>query len=75
MNIYQLHYCSQNGKSKNFNFLKNIFFLLNRVEVTFIRPNGDKIKAKGKEGDSLLDIVVSNNVDLDGFGECNKKIE
>lgn len=41
-----------------------------RVEVTFCLANGKEIKAKGKEGDSLLDIVVNNNVDLDGFGAC-----
>lgn len=40
------------------------------VEVTFIKANGDKIKAKGKVGDSLLDVVVNNNLDLDGFGAC-----
>lgn len=41
-----------------------------RVEVTFIKANGEKIKAKGKVGDSLLDVVVNNNIDLDGFGAC-----
>ncbi|KAL0275505.1 UNVERIFIED_CONTAM: hypothetical protein PYX00_003334 [Menopon gallinae] len=41
-----------------------------RVEVTFRLANGKEIKAKGKEGDSLLDIVVNNNVELDGFGAC-----
>lgn len=41
-----------------------------RVEVTFVRQSGDRIKAKGKVGDSLLDIVVNNNIDLDGFGAC-----
>ncbi|XP_069680869.1 adrenodoxin-like protein 2, mitochondrial [Periplaneta americana] len=40
------------------------------VEVTFVRPNGERIKAKGKEGDSLLDIVVNNSVDLEGYGAC-----
>ncbi|CAG9766781.1 unnamed protein product [Ceutorhynchus assimilis] len=40
------------------------------VEVTFIKANGDEIKAKGKVGDSLLDVVVNNNLDLDGFGAC-----
>lgn len=25
---------------------------------------------KGKVGDSLLDVVVNNNIDLDGFGAC-----
>jgi len=40
------------------------------VNVTFVRASGEKIKASGKVGDSLLDVVVNNNVDLDGFGAC-----
>lgn len=32
--------------------------------------SGQKLSAKGKEGDSLLDVVVNNNVPLDGFGAC-----
>ncbi|KAE8750402.1 hypothetical protein FOCC_FOCC002961 [Frankliniella occidentalis] len=40
------------------------------VEVTFIKASGEAIKTKGKEGDSLLDVVVNNNIDLDGFGAC-----
>jgi len=40
------------------------------VEVTFVKANGERIKAKGKEGDSLLDIVVNNSVDLEGYGAC-----
>ncbi len=40
-------------------------------EVTFIKRNGEKIKAKGKEGDTLLDVVVDNNLDLEGYGAYN----
>ncbi|XP_037820113.1 adrenodoxin-like protein 2, mitochondrial [Lucilia sericata] len=40
------------------------------INVTFVRANGEKIKTKGKEGDSLLDVIVNNNIDLDGFGAC-----
>ncbi|XP_058453680.1 adrenodoxin-like protein 2, mitochondrial [Malaya genurostris] len=40
------------------------------VQVTFVRSNGERIKAKGKIGDSLLDVVVNNQIDLDGFGAC-----
>ncbi|XP_060526408.1 adrenodoxin-like protein 2, mitochondrial [Cylas formicarius] len=40
------------------------------VEITFVKANGDRIKAKGKVGDSLLDVVVNNNIDLEGFGAC-----
>lgn len=38
--------------------------------MTFVRVSGERIKIKGKEGDSLLDVVVNNNIDLDGFGAC-----
>jgi len=45
---------------------------LNQKEysVTFIRSDGEKVKGKGKEGDSLLDVVVNNDLDFDGFGAC-----
>lgn len=35
-----------------------------------MKANGEKIKAKGKIGDSLLDVVVNNSIALDGFGAC-----
>lgn len=38
--------------------------------MTFVRANGERVKAKGKTGDTLLDVVVNNNIDLDGFGAC-----
>ncbi|XP_054271189.1 uncharacterized protein LOC128991928 [Macrosteles quadrilineatus] len=41
-----------------------------RFKVTFIKANGDRVTSKGKEGDSLLDVVVNNNLDFDGFGAC-----
>ncbi|CAD7082719.1 unnamed protein product [Hermetia illucens] len=40
------------------------------VEVTFIKANGERVKSKGKVGDSLLDVVVNNSLDFDGFGAC-----
>jgi len=40
------------------------------VTVTFIRANGERISSKGKVGDHLLDVVVNNNIDLEGFGAC-----
>jgi hypothetical protein len=39
--------------------------------VTFVRTGGDNITAKGKEGDTLLDVIVNNDIDLDGFGKLN----
>lgn len=38
--------------------------------MTFIKANGTRIKASGKVGDSLLDVVVNNSIDLEGFGAC-----
>lgn len=40
------------------------------VFVTFVRTSGEKLEAKGKVGDNLLDIIVDNNIDLDGYGAC-----
>ncbi|KRT80603.1 hypothetical protein AMK59_6227, partial [Oryctes borbonicus] len=40
------------------------------ITVTFIKANGERIQAKGKVGDSLLDVVVNNDLDLEGFGAC-----
>ncbi|XP_018327583.1 adrenodoxin [Agrilus planipennis] len=40
------------------------------IRVTFLKANGERIESKGKVGDSLLDVVVNNNIDLDGFGAC-----
>lgn len=53
-------------------FIQWLFIIISifSIEVIFVKANGDKIKAKGKIGDSLLDVVVNNNVDLDGFGAC-----
>jgi len=41
-----------------------------KVNVTFVFPDGEKAQAKAKVGDNLLDIVIENNVDIDGFGAC-----
>ncbi|XP_076767229.1 adrenodoxin-like protein 2, mitochondrial Ferredoxin 2 [Xylocopa sonorina] len=40
------------------------------VNITFVRASGERIKAKGKVGDTILDIVVNNEIDLDGYGAC-----
>lgn len=48
----------------------NKLSLHDRVEVTFVRASGERIKAKGKVGDSLLDVIVNSNLDFDGFGAC-----
>ncbi|XP_034403233.1 adrenodoxin-like [Cyclopterus lumpus] len=42
----------------------------NKVTVNFINRDGEKITAKGSPGDSLLDIVINEDLDFDGFGAC-----
>lgn len=43
---------------------------MNRIEVFFVKADGTRIKGSGKIGDSLLDVVVNNSIDLEGFGAC-----
>ncbi|XP_052711877.1 adrenodoxin-like isoform X1 [Crassostrea angulata] len=40
------------------------------VMVHFIMPDGSKQTAKTKVGENLLDIIVDNDIDIDGFGAC-----
>jgi hypothetical protein len=32
-------------------------------------PDGQKVTTKANIGDSILDVVVENDIDIDGFGE------
>ncbi|XP_013866153.1 adrenodoxin [Austrofundulus limnaeus] len=41
-----------------------------KVTVNFINRDGEKITVKGSPGDSLLDVVVNEDLDFDGFGAC-----
>lgn len=39
-----------------------------RVSVHFVSQDGSKYTANAKVGDNLLDVVVDNDIDIDGFG-------
>ncbi|CAF4947984.1 adrenodoxin [Pieris napi] len=41
-----------------------------KIKVTFVMPDGRSLEADGKVGDSLLDVVVNNDLDIDGYGAC-----
>ncbi|XP_003966509.1 adrenodoxin, mitochondrial [Takifugu rubripes] len=41
-----------------------------KVTVHFINRDGDKITVKGSPGESLLDVVINEDLDIDGFGAC-----
>lgn len=38
------------------------------MTVNFINRDGEKITVKGSPGDSLLDVVINEDLDFDGFG-------
>jgi len=40
------------------------------ITITFVKADGERIKAKGEVGNSILDIVVNNDIDLGGYGAC-----
>ncbi|KAK2856805.1 hypothetical protein Q5P01_005540 [Channa striata] len=41
-----------------------------KVTINFINRDGEKITVKGSPGDSLLDVVINEDLDFDGFGAC-----
>ncbi|XP_068935919.1 adrenodoxin, mitochondrial [Petaurus breviceps papuanus] len=41
-----------------------------KVTIHFINRDGEKLTTQGKVGDTLLDVVINNNLDIDGFGAC-----
>lgn len=42
-----------------------------KVTVNFINRDGEKITVKGSPGDTLLDVIVDQDLDFDGFGKLN----
>lgn len=42
----------------------------NKITVHFVNRDGEKITVKGSPGDSLLDLVINEDLDFDGFGAC-----
>lgn len=38
------------------------------MTVHFINRDGEKISVKASPGDSLLDVVINEDLDFDGFG-------
>ncbi|XP_074771184.1 adrenodoxin-like [Athene noctua] len=41
-----------------------------QVMVHFINRDGERFTATAKEGESLLEVVVNQNLAIDGFGAC-----
>ncbi|XP_037966835.2 adrenodoxin-like protein 2, mitochondrial [Plutella xylostella] len=41
-----------------------------KVKVNFTLHDGKRIEAEAKVGDTLLDVVVNNDLNIEGFGAC-----
>lgn len=41
-----------------------------RITVHFRKKSGKLVSGVGTVGENLLDVVVNNNLDFDGFGAC-----
>merc|ERR1712098_266337 len=40
-------------------------------KITYdVGSSGEKMTVEAKEGDNLLDIIINNDLDVDGFGAC-----
>ncbi|XP_028656441.1 adrenodoxin-like [Erpetoichthys calabaricus] len=59
-----------NGRHRLFSSMTGMLRSEDKVIVNFINRDGEKITTEGKIGDSLLDVVVEKNLDIDGFGAC-----
>lgn len=43
-----------------------------KVTVHFLNRDGERITVKALTGESLLDVVVNHDLDIDGFGKLLK---
>ncbi|CAB3222533.1 unnamed protein product [Arctia plantaginis] len=41
-----------------------------KVKVTFVLKDGKRLETEAKVGDTLLDVVVNNDLNIEGYGAC-----
>ncbi|XP_045541018.1 adrenodoxin [Papilio machaon] len=41
-----------------------------KIKVTFVLNDGRRLESEAKVGDTLLDVVVNNELNIEGFGAC-----
>ena len=46
------------------------FFSVHRIKITFVLHDGKRLETQAKVGDSLLDVVVNNDLNIEGYGAC-----
>ena len=45
-----------------------LFVMTSRVKLSFFKQSGERLDTRAIIGDSMLDVVVDNDLDIDGFG-------
>uniref|UniRef100_A0A0N5CFF5 2Fe-2S ferredoxin-type domain-containing protein n=1 Tax=Strongyloides papillosus TaxID=174720 RepID=A0A0N5CFF5_STREA len=60
-------------RNLNVLMLRTLSSKSNKINVVFQTKDGD-FTGKGKIGESLLDVVINNDIPLDGFGACEGTI-
>ncbi|XP_062440750.1 adrenodoxin-like [Rhea pennata] len=72
----QNHTLARQGSERGFSFTKRLqdapreSSSADQVMVHFINRDGEKLTATAKEGETLLEVVVNQNLAIDGFGAC-----
>ncbi|XP_037299308.1 2Fe-2S ferredoxin [Manduca sexta] len=41
-----------------------------KVKVSFVLHDGKRLETEAKVGDSLLDVVMNNDLNIEGYGAC-----
>ncbi|XP_068625955.1 adrenodoxin-like protein 2, mitochondrial [Battus philenor] len=41
-----------------------------KVKITFVLNDGKRLETEANVGDTLLDVVVNNDLNIEGFGAC-----
>ena len=85
LNWKKIRHCSSASKfmsncSKSTVLVKNIFrgtfipqkrwYSDEKIELTFVNRKGQKTVVKASHEDTLLDVVIDNNMDIESFGVC-----
>ncbi|XP_053625566.1 adrenodoxin [Plodia interpunctella] len=68
----KLNYGTNCRNYKNIRPLSTTKLALNadKVKVTFVLHDGKRLETEAKVGDTLLDVVVNNDLNIEGYGAC-----
>ncbi|XP_041954379.1 adrenodoxin-like [Alosa sapidissima] len=41
-----------------------------KINITFVYRDGERVEVQGRDGDTLLNVVVDHKLNIEGFGAC-----